>query len=296
MTIQPIGSVMLDLQPQMQWLWYSDASGAVITGDENDAFSVSVTNPIKVMRLTRGTQTRAGNLPLPDALAKEFLEQPRNGLRFIETDGDILRTLVFGPNYNVPMRHTPSGAILGFQSNAMQLFTREGDALKPIDKTKPRGKAALCFAAHPSESLLVYGDNYGTFTAHRFDAGAFGKASKIAEKERKASQVEFIDNGQTLLIGGMGYLATYAYDGNKFSPLHEVSTSVRDFIVASDSQTIVVNQGLHGVSLYRHDASGFSKQADVKPAEPVQFAVASKDLKHLAITHQNLPNVTVYQM
>ena len=69
MTIQPIGSVMLDLQPQMQWLWYSDASGAVITGDENDAFSVSVTNPIKVMRLTRGTQTRAGNLPLPGRFA-----------------------------------------------------------------------------------------------------------------------------------------------------------------------------------------------------------------------------------
>jgi hypothetical protein len=301
MTIQPIGSVMIDLQPQLQWLWYSQASGAVITGDENDAFKVSVANPITVSRLDRGKTTKSAfNLPLPDALADELLQEPWHGLRFLQRasyagfDADILRTFVFGPNYNVPMLHPPSEAMIGFRSNAMELFTREAGALKPIDKTKPRGKAALCFAAHPSEALLVYGDNHGTFTAHRFDAGAFGKASKIADKERKASAAEFIDNGTKLLIGGMGYLATFAYDGKKFSPLHELSTSVRDFIVGSDGQTIVVNHGLHGVSIYRYDATGFSKQAEVKPPEPVQFAIVSRDFKHLAVTHQNLPKVTVY--
>ena len=303
MTIEHIGTVMVDLDAQLQWLWYSNASGAVITGDENDAFKVSVANPITVSRLDRAVATKSAfNLPLPDALAREFLQQPWDGLKFLDraayagVDADILRTLVFGPNYNVPMLHPPSGAIIGFRSNAMELFTREGASLKAIDKTKPRGKAALCFAAHPTEPLLVYGDNFGTFTAHRFEPTKFAKASKVAEKQRNASGVEFLGNGVKLLIGGMGYLATLAYDGKKFSPLHEISVPVRDVIVARDGQTIVVNHGLHGVSVYRYDAGGFTKLAEAKPPEPVQFAVVSNDMKHLAVTHQHVPKVTVYSL
>lgn len=303
MKIQLLGTIDVSLDPPLQWLWYSNRTNAVITGDKKAAYSVSVEKPTITTRVELGAALKSAfNLPISNALADEFLSQPWHGFRFLDRaayegfDADILRTLVFGPSYNVPMLHKPSGAIIGFKSNAMQLFAREGNTLKPLDKTKPRGKQALCFAGHPSESLIVYGDNYGTFTAHRFTPIEFGKASKIAEKERKASQAEFIDDGKKLLIGGMGYLMAFAYDGKKFSPLHEVSIPVRDFIVASDGQTLIVNQGLHGVSIYREDESGFTKQAEVKPPDPIQFAVVSNDMNYLAVTHNGAARVTIYSI
>ncbi len=303
MNIMLLGTIDVSLDPQLQWLWHSNRTSAVITGDQKSAYSISIAKPASATRIeARVAHKSAFNLPISDALADEFLSQSRHGFRFLDRaayegfDADILRMLVFGPNYNVPMLHVPSGAIIGFKSNAMQLFAREGNTLTRLDKTKPRGKQALCFAAHPSEPLIVYGDNYGTFTAHRFTPTKFGKASKIAHKERNASQIEFIDEGRKLLIGGMGYLATFAYDGKKFSPLQQLSIPVRDFVVGTDGKTIIVNQGLHGVSIYRDEKSGFTKQADVKPADAVQSAVVSNDMKHLAVIHNNIPRVSVYSL
>lgn len=302
MTLQPLATVDLNLQPQLQWLWYSNDTRAVITGDEKAAYSVSVANPTDATPIVASSGSKSAcNLPISDALKDEFLSQPWHGLRFLDRaayegiDADILRTLVFGPNYNVPMLHPLSGTILGLKSNAVQLLARDGGGFKPIDKTKPRGKAALAFAAHPNEALLVYGDNAGTFTAHRFEPTRFAKATKIADKQRKASQADFIAGGTKLLIGGMGYLATFAYDGKQFFPLHETSAPVRDFLVTGEGQTIVVNQGMHGVSVYHCDETGrLTKQAEVKPPDPVQFAVVSADLKHFAVTHQGVERVSVY--
>jgi hypothetical protein len=304
MNLQLLATIDLNLQPQLQWLWYSNETHAVITGDEKAAYSVSIVNPSSPTAIEAGGGCpSACNLPISDSLKDEFLSHPWHGLRFLDraayegVDADILRTLVFGPNYNLPMLHPPSGAIFSLQSNAMQLLVRDGQSFKPIDKTKPRGKAALAFAAHPAELLIAYGDNNGTFTAHRFEPTKFGKATKIADKHRKASQIDFIASGTKLLIGGMGYLATFNYDGKDCSPLHEVSPPVRDFLVASDGQTIIVNQGMHGLTVYHCDETGhFTKQAELKPVDPVQFLAVSADLKHLAITHNGVARLSLYSI
>ncbi|MFT3787760.1 MAG: hypothetical protein QM770_16585 [Tepidisphaeraceae bacterium] len=300
MTMEPLGTVMVDVNHQTQWLLHSPSRGAFITGDENDAFAVTPTTPVKVSRLDRGQKAGAWNLPLPEPLIDEVLQQPWHGFKFLDraayanVESDLLRTLVFGPDYGLPVLHPGIGAILSFRSNAMQLLAREGDTLKPIEKTKPRGKQALCFAAHPTEPLVVYGDNFGTFTAHRFEPTAFGKATKVVAKERNASRAEFVDGGTKLLLGGMGYLALFGYEGGKFTPLHEVSVAVRDFLVI-DAQTVLVNHGMNGVSLYRY-AGGFTKLADATPGDPAHIVAVAPGGKQFAVTHQGVPKISVYRV
>jgi hypothetical protein len=317
MQFKLLSTTTLPLQPQLQWLWYSDQSRGFVTGDDRAAFLLPVANPAAPTPLQPARQFDASspprhpcNLPVPASMLDEFLHEPWHGFRFLEASeydhavdekrapvGDLLRTLVFGPNYGHYILHPPSGLILGLWSGSIDLLQRdEAGAFKRLDQTKTRGRAALAFSAHPSELLIAYGDNYGTFHAHRFDPTGFGKASKIAAKDRKASRLEFVRAGSMLAIGGMGYLATYSFDGGKFAPLHEVSISVRDFLWLKDGELVLVNQGLHGVAAYRHDPGGFRKLGELKPdgAAAVQHIAVSKCLRYLALCPQGQPDVSVY--
>jgi hypothetical protein len=296
------GATTLGLQPQTQWLWYSNRTNSVITGDEKVGYAISVANPNTASRIDGSAASNSAcNLPISESLYDEFLGERWHGFKFLSLadytrigpTGDILRTLVFGPNYNTYVEHPASGVVFGLQSGSMQLIARDADAFKVIKETRTRGRAALCFTAHPSEPLIVYGDNYGTFHAHRFEATAFGKAHKIAEKQRNANRAEFFANGTKLAIGGMGYLATLAYDGKKFAPLHELSVPVRDFLCRQDD-LFFVNHGMHGFATYRYGSSGFTRLAEGKPAEPIEHLVLSADLKHLAVTHKDMPKVTLF--
>jgi hypothetical protein len=304
-----LGHTTLPLQPQLQWLLYAPKTDAFLVGDEKAAFAVSAPNPGSPAALKPAREGGAGhacNLPIPEELYDEVRGEDWHGFRFLTcTDydsakddrghavGDLLRTLAFGPDYGLYVIHPSSGSVLGLRGGSIQLLERAESGFKEIDRTKTRGRAALAFATHPAETLLAYGDNYGTFHAHRFDATGFGKASKVAAKERKASRVEFVGDGKMLVIGGMGYLATYSHDGRKFSALHEISIPVRDFIWAGDGTLVLVNQGMHGVSAYRYDPSGFAKFAEMKPGTVQQMAV-SKDLKHLAVTMQDSGGISLY--
>ena len=241
------------------------------------------------------------------SLCEELASESWHGFRFLEPaayelsvdggpaiEGDLLRTLVFGPNYGHYLLHPASGMILGLHSGSMELLQRSAAGFKSIGKTRTRGSATLAYAAHPNEMLLVYGDNAGSFHAHRFDATGFGKANKIAAKQLKASRVEFVQAGQMLVIGGMGYLSTYSYSGGKFAPLHDVSIAVRDFVWVNDGQIVLVNQGIHGVAAFGYDGNGFSKTGDVAPPGESREIAISTCGKYLAVALQEPAVLNLY--
>jgi hypothetical protein len=316
MQFELLVTITLPLKPQLQWLWYSDQSRAFIVGDERAAFALPLTSPNAASPLPparpfdeAATDHHPCNLPIPAALYDEFSAQSWHGFRFLASNaydhavdeagdrvGDLLRTLVFGPDYGHYVCHPASGLVLSLRGGSMKLLRRSGEAFNVLDQAKTRGRAALAFAAHPDEPLIAYGDNYGTFHVHRFDENGFGKATKIAAKERKASRLEFVDAGRMLVIGGMGYLATYAYSGGQFAPVHEVSMAVRDFLWLGKGELVLVNQGLHGVGAYGHDAGGFARLGEVQPQGAVQQIAVSRCLRYLAASSQDSGSVSVYAM
>ena len=307
-----LAKTTLPLDPHLQWLLHAPKTDAFLVGDEKAAFAASAFNPNSPTALKPAREGGTGhpcNLPIPEELYEEVRGEEWHGFRLLKWDdydkardvkghgvGDLLRTLVFGPDYGSYVLHPSSELVLGLRSGSIRLLERSEPGFKEIDRTKTRGRAALAFAAHPTEALLAYGDNYGTFHSHRFDASGFGKASKVAAKERKASRLEFVDCGKMLVIGGTGYLATYSYAGGKFSPVQEIPIPVRDFIWADEGKLVLVNQGMHGVTAYRYDAAGFAKLCEFKPGGAVQQMALSKDLKHLAITMQDSGGIWVYEV
>ena len=309
------------LKPQLHWLFYSRRSAAFITGDDRAAFALPVSDPGAMAPVRPAAEDDAlpppghpSSLPIPASLYEEMAAEPWHGFRLLERSaydravdeaghpvGDLLRTLVFGPDYGHYLLHPSSGLVLSLRSGSLALLRRSADRFEPIDTTKTRGRAALAFAAHPGETLIAYGDNYGAFHAHRFDASGFGKASKIADKERKASRLEFTRAGKELVIGGMGYLAAFACQGGKFVPAHEVSLAVRDFTVIEDEgpgggELVLVNGGLQGVSAYRHDGKGFTRLGEMQPAGAVQQLAVSSCRRYLAVSMQDTAAVGVYRM
>jgi hypothetical protein len=312
MQFELLASISLPVQPALTWLWYSRSMDSFIVGDERSAFALPVAKPTALTPLNPPRQTmelplHPCNLPIPASRYEDFVAEQWHGFQFLEWSaydsavdknghpvGDLLRTLVFGPDYGHYVLHPPSGLILSLRSGSMELLRRSAGGFESIDRTKTRGGAALAFAGHPTESMIGYGDNAGTFYAHRFDAAGFGKATKIAARERKASRLEFVNAGGTLLIGGMGYLASYLYSNGKFAPVHEVSTSVRDFTWLADTATVLVNQGLHGVTAYRYDQGGFNKLGGFKPEGSAQQIAVSACGRYLAVSFQESSNLNVY--
>jgi hypothetical protein len=311
MEIKLLTTLSLPLDPQLQWLWYSRQSASFITGDERAAYAIPTSNPHAPVKLPPAQEALSPscNLPVTRPLYEEFCSESWHGFKFLDVSayqkavdskgqqtGDLLRTLVFGPDYGQCVLDPASGLILSLRSGSMELLERTADGLRQLDKTKTRGRAALAFAAHPTEKLIVYGDNYGTFHAHRFDETAFGRANKIADKPRKASRVEFVSSGQVMMAGGMGYLASYSYAAGKFTPRHEISIPVRDFACVQDGELLLVNQGMHGIAAYHHDQNGITKLADTKTEEPVGQIAVSHCLRYLAATAQGSARVAIYAM
>ena len=304
----------LPLQTQLQWVWYARGTKRFIVGDDRKAFAVTETGAAVGLAAAREFDERVPavrpcNLPVPWEVHAELAGESWHGLRFLEAaaydlgvdggapaEGDLLRTLVFGPDYGLLVLHPASGLVLGLRAGRMELLERTAAGFHLLGKTRTRGNAALAFAGHPTESMIVYGDNAGSFHAHRFDATGWGKASKIAARGRKASRAEFGRGGELLVIGGMGYLATYGYAGGKFVLRHEVEMPVRDFLWIDDGGLVLVNQGLHGVAAYRYGEAGFQQIGKFEAAGAVRQMALSACGRYLGVMVEEMAGVGVYEV
>lgn len=291
---------LMQLDPKLTWIIFCVEDGRFYVGDAEHAFGIPLHQPDAPSSLKAESLGGPCNLPLSPDVYDAFRRQSWHGFQFLDLEsarkapaGDMLRMLVFGPDYGDCLLHRATGMIFSLRGGSIQMLSRD---LKPIEKTKTRGRAVLAFAAHPTEGVIAYGDNFGTFHAQRFDAGKFGKATRIIVKERKASRLEFAKDGSKLMIGGMGYLQTCSYTDGRFATLHETSIAVRDFVWIEDAQLVLVNQGMHGITALRYDDKGFTKLGELKPPGAIQQLAAATDGKFIAVSDQDSGAISVYEL
>src|SRR5262245_45610517 len=135
MTFELLVTSTLALKPELQWLWYSDDTASFITGDEHSSYALPTSRAGIVSQLSP-SPSGSRNLPIPDSLYDELAAQPWRGFRFLprgagdRLSGDLLRTLVFVPDYGHPVLHPASGLILALKSGSIELLKRAGDEFK----------------------------------------------------------------------------------------------------------------------------------------------------------------------
>ncbi len=97
------------------------------------------------------------------------------------------------------------------------------------------------------------------------------------------------------MIGGMGYLESFAYSAGKFSPLHALAGPVRDFVWNPKHKILFVNQGMHGVTAYGYsDSAGFAKLGSVQVSAAVKQMALSDCGAYLAVSSQSSSTVTAF--
>jgi hypothetical protein len=313
MKFKLVSSGFLPLDPQTHWVWFSSGSRAFIVGDEHLSFAVAETSAVQhaVQLLPERVEgTRHGtNLPLPESLLDEYLSKSWHGFQWLDRiasahardssglpEGDLLRTIVFGPDYGQYVMLPSNRAVVSMRSGSLGLHQYTANAFSHLEKVKTRGRAVLAFAAHPHEPFIVYGDNYGDFFSHQVGTEEFGKTAKIAGHERKASQVDFIDDGNTLILGGMGYLAVYKYAAGMFVLSHEHASAVRAFSWLEWKRLLVVNNGMHGVSVLALTDAGFSLVSELETDGTVHALATSADGSLVGILYQGTGRFAIHSL
>jgi hypothetical protein len=152
----------------------------------------------------------------------------------------------------------------------------------------------FAFGAHPTEPLIVYGDNYGTFYAQWFSHEGFGRTKKIVDKIQSGNSVCFINEGRTLLLGGSGYVQLYKYEDGKFLLEQEMSTAVRHLVWIESKQVLAINQGMHGVALYQLSDGKLTTLERVPTELAVQHLAFSNTFKEMAVLFQEQTQLSIY--
>src|SRR5579859_6726359 len=151
MNFKRLATTAPPLQHQLQWIFHSASTSSFITGDERSAFAIPTTSPNSLSPLTPARPSdapfHACNLPIPAALYAEFAFRLWHGFRFLDASaydaakdrqghpaGDLLRILVFGPDYGHYVLHAATGLILSLRSGSIQLLSRTPEGFTPIDQ------------------------------------------------------------------------------------------------------------------------------------------------------------------
>lgn len=271
-------TIEADLDPRTEWLCWSENARSFLVGDADRAVAVAPDGGVSALAAS-GLPVI---LPVPADLHDSLAGQPRHGFHFLNSADyaglrghpGIANMLAFGPN-GTPLRHPAAGAVLGLTGGALRRLGTPAEEFPVLEETRTRGKTALAFAAHPTEPVIAYGDNYGGLFLQELSAAGFGKARKLEAQPRAVNDLLFIDGGARLVAGGMGFLASYAWNEGRPAKEHEVSIAVRELVWSPVDRILTVNQGLQGISRYRVDAAGFTRLDHAKLAWAVdRLAVA----------------------
>ncbi|WAC13759.1 hypothetical protein [Dyadobacter pollutisoli] len=154
----------------------------------------------------------------------------------------------YGPiDRNLPLL-AHNASIVTFGNKSLWMERMEGNALISIDTVKTKGKAPVHAHLHPNLNLIVYGTNYGEIYGQYFNENSFGKAIKIDNLQKPCYQTGFTQDGEYLIVCGMGYVKLYIEKAGTYSEISTIQTSARSFEILENY--LILNKGMHGMDVF----------------------------------------------
>jgi len=110
-------------------------------------------------------------------------------------------------------------------------------------------------------------------------ADKLGPQKKIAEMGRVVNCLRVTSDGRRLLAGGMGFVALFSLAGKSPELVTKLDTSCRSIHVLS-ADWLLLNQGMHGLTLCAVGTTSLRLDATYKPATAIERVVISPDGLH----------------
>lgn len=274
--------------------WYSPARRAFIIGNHADKHLLparpgAATSPLVQRADAYAMRTTAYDDQLPAPVADELALVGLDGFEFLTrgqydraypgkkwgSTGPIDQALTSGLNSELAVLHPGSGAVVSVRDRRLNLYALAESGLTPLGELKTRAPLTAVWAA-PPQQVLYYGTNASDLVTVPVTPKQLGPQKKLTAFERNVNAIRSSKGGEHLFAGGMGYLAKLTVTGSSCTTLAKSSVPCRSLEVLSD-HWLLVNGGLHGLSLYDISGDGLRADATHKPASAVDRVICSTD-------------------
>lgn len=143
--------------------------------------------------------------------------------------------------------HAHDGAVLFISGKNLALLEWEEDECVELSRTRTKGKYPTARTLSPEQNLLIYGTNHGELYSQTFNREQFLKSRKLDQLSNTVYQTTFSIDGRRLLVAGLGFVKSYNFNGDTFSPDFAIATPARAFELVDDY--LVLNKGMHGIDV-----------------------------------------------
>jgi hypothetical protein len=294
--------------------WYSRTRRAFVVGNHADKTLVPVQPGARPTVLVKradpyAQKTHACDDQLDPADYDDLARSGRDGFQFLPRERydsafagrkygsccPVDQAVSSGLAQQLPVLHAASGAIVSFADKRITLHA-DTPGLEKIGEIKTRGVMTEAMLAAPRSDHVYYADSTGDFVQVPVSRTSIGPAKKLFRFENIITTIRAAEDGPHLFVGGGGLVAAVAPVDDRVVFLARKQVACRSISVLND-QWLLVNQGMHGFTLF--DVSRGELRADLtqKPPAAIDQLIASPGGQHvLAITKMpvSLAVYTIY--
>lgn len=282
--------------------WYSRTRRAFIVGNHADKMLVPTYPGMPPSMLVKredsyAQKTHAYDDALEPADYDDLARRGRDGFQFLPRERydsayagrkwgsccPIDQAIASGLTQEIPVLHPASGAIVSFANKRISLHA-DTPGLEKIGEVKTRGTLTDAMLAAPRSEFIYYADHTGDLVQVPVSRSTIGPKQKLFTYERNISAIRAAEDGPHLFIGGNGLIAAAVPIDGSLEFLARTEAPCRSLEVLND-QWLLVNQGMHGFTLYEVSNRTLCVDLNEKPPAAVDQLIVSPGGQHvLAIT------------
>lgn len=238
------------LGQHLTFVYLLESRGAFLLGDRDRVVLLRADGSLELIANLDGEDYQWGGIGAD--FYNEVLQKRVDGFKKLPKDEEdrFKQSDIYMSTRDIPVaQYAHDNALLFFSGKNIALLKWEGEALIELKKTKTKGRDPITRALHPQQNILLYVTNQGELYSQTFDRDQFLKSTKVDQLPNTCYQITFSPDGQRMFVAGLGFVKSYDFDGNVFTPNMSFTTAVRSFELVEDY--LVLNKGMHGLDVIR---------------------------------------------
>lgn len=238
------------LGAHLKFVHVLESKGAFLLGDSNKVLLARADGSVELVANLDGNAYQWGDIGVD--FYNEIMRNTVNGFKSLPRDEQdrFTQSQMYKSTRDIPVAcYAHDEALLFFSGKSVALLEWEDERLVELKRIKTKGREPIRRALHPQRNLLLYGTNHGELYSQTFDQDRFLKSTKVDQLPNTCYQITFSPDGQRMFVAGLGFVKSYDFNGDAFTPNASITTAVRSFELVEEY--LVLNKGMHGLDVIR---------------------------------------------